>query len=77
MRCPQCGATLEAHRVCDTLKDGRKVVRRYYVCPAFRNGGRWVCSSNSVKADDVEQYVFDRLAEVVQKPKIVEDVVRN
>ncbi|WP_083677863.1 recombinase family protein [Paenibacillus sp. FSL R7-0337] len=77
MRCPQCGATLGAHRVCDTLKDGRKVVRRYYVCTAFRNGGRRVCSSNSVKADDVERYVFDRLAEVVQRPKIVEDVVRK
>ncbi|OBZ08331.1 hypothetical protein A8L34_23720 [Bacillus sp. FJAT-27264] len=77
MRCPQCGAALAAHRVCDTLKDGRKVVRRYYVCSAFQNGGRWVCSSNSVKADDAEQYVFDRLAEVVQKPKIVEDVVRK
>lgn len=36
-----------------------------------------MCSSNSVKADDVEQYVFDRLAEVVQRPKIVEDVVRK
>lgn len=77
MRCPQCGATLGAHRVCDTLKDGRKVVRRYYVCTSFRNGGRRVCSSNSVKADDVEQYVFERLAQVVQKPKIVEDVVRK
>lgn len=77
MRCPQCGSTLGAHRVCDTLKDGSKVVRRYYICNAFRNGGRRVCSSNSVKADVVEQFVFERLAEVVQKPKVLEDIVKK
>lgn len=77
MRCPQCGSTLGAHRVCDTLKDGTKVVRRYYICNAFRNGGRRVCSSNSVKADVVEKIVFERLAEVAQKPKVLEDIVKK
>ena len=77
MRCPQCGTTLGAHRVRDTLKDGTVVVRRYYVCNNFRNGGRRVCSSNSVRADMVENFVFERLAEVVQKPKVLEDVVKK
>ncbi|RAV00163.1 recombinase family protein [Paenibacillus sp. YN15] len=77
LRCPQCGTTLGAHRVRDTLKDGTVVIRRYYVCNNFRNGGRRVCSSNSVRADLVESIVFDRLAEVVHKPKVLEDVVKQ
>lgn len=77
LRCPQCGTTLGAHRVRDTLKDGTVVIRRYYVCNNFRNGGRKVCSSNSVRADFVESIVFDRLAEVVHKPKVLEDVVKQ
>lgn len=77
LRCPQCGTTLGAHRVRDKLKDGTVVVRRYYVCNNFRNGGHRVCSSNSVRADLVENLVFERLAEIVQKPKMLEDVVKK
>ncbi|WP_169507560.1 zinc ribbon domain-containing protein [Paenibacillus harenae] len=58
LRCPQCGTTLGAHRVRDTLKDGTVVNRRYYVCNSFRNRGSRVCSSNSVRADMVESFVF-------------------
>jgi site-specific DNA recombinase len=75
MRCPDCGATLVAHRVRDILKDGTKIVRRYYICSNFRSKGSRVCSSNSVKADFAEQFVTARIAEVVQKPKVLEDIV--
>ncbi|MHA6481648.1 recombinase family protein [Paenibacillus sp. strain BS8-2] len=77
LRCPQCGTTLGAHRVRDTLKDGTVVNRRYYVCNNFRNRGSRVCSSNSVRADMVESFVFERLSEAVQKPKVLEDVVKK
>ncbi|WP_187274439.1 recombinase family protein [Paenibacillus sp. N3.4] len=75
MRCPDCGATLVAHRTKDTLKNGTKIVRRYYVCSNFRAKGSRVCTSNTVKADFAEQYVTERIAEVVQKPKVLEDIV--
>jgi site-specific DNA recombinase len=77
LRCPQCGTTLGAHRVRDTLKDGTVVNRRYYVCNNFRNRGSRVCGSNSVRADMVESFVFERLSEAVQKPKVLEDVVKK
>lgn len=77
MRCPQCGTTLGAHRIRDTLKDGTVVVRRYYICNNFRNRGSRVCSSNSVRADLVETFVFKRFAEVVSKPKVLEDIVKK
>ncbi|WP_410770162.1 recombinase family protein [Fontibacillus sp. BL9] len=75
MRCPQCGATLVAHRVNDTLKNGEKVVRRYYIRSNFRNKGSRVCNSNSVKADFAESYVIQRIAGVVQTPKLLDDIV--
>ncbi|MGO0063859.1 recombinase family protein [Brevibacillus fluminis] len=77
MRCPQCGGTLGAHRVKDTLKDGTVVVRRYYVCNKFKNNGSRACSSNSVRADFVESYVLERIAEVVQHPKVLDDIVNK
>jgi site-specific DNA recombinase len=75
MRCPQCGATLFAHRINDTLKSGEKVVRRYYICSNFRNKGSRVCNSNSVRADFAESYVIERIAAVVQTPKLLDDIV--
>ncbi|ETT50183.1 DNA integration/recombination/inversion protein [Paenibacillus sp. FSL H7-689] len=75
MRCPDCGATLVAHRFHDTLKDGTKVVQRYYICSNFRAKGSYFCTSNSVKADIAEQYVTDRIAAVVRKPNILEEIV--
>lgn len=75
MRCPQCGATLVAHRINDTLKSGEKVVRRYYICSNFRNKGSRVCNSNSVRADFAENYVIERIAAVVQTPKLLDDIV--
>lgn len=75
LRCPVCGAGMVAHRVKDELKSGQVVYRRYYVCGAFRNKGSAVCSSNGISALDAENAVFDRLQEVITKPKLLRDVV--
>jgi site-specific DNA recombinase len=77
MRCPQCGASLIAHRINGTLKDGSKVVRRYYVCSNFRNKGSRVCNSNSVRADIAENFVVERIGEVACQPKVLEDIVKK
>ncbi|AIQ11687.1 recombinase zinc beta ribbon domain-containing protein [Paenibacillus durus] len=54
---------------------GEKVVRRYYFCSNFRNKGSRVCNSNSVRADFAERYVIERIAAVVQTPKLLDDIV--
>lgn|GEM_PF-6989451 len=36
-----------------------------------------MCSSNSVRADLVEKYVFERFAEVVQHPKVLDDIIKK
>ena len=75
IRCPQCGASMVASRTVNYLKDGTKVIRRYYSCGKFRSQGSSVCRANSVGADYAEQHVLNWLNDLFHKPKILEDVV--
>ncbi|PKG24279.1 recombinase family protein [Niallia nealsonii] len=75
LRCPQCGASMVSSRTINRSKDGEKIVRRYYSCGAFRSKGSSVCSANSVRADESEQYVYQRIKEVIIHPKILKDIV--
>lgn len=75
IRCPQCGAPMVASRTVNYLKDGTKVVRRYYSCGQFRTKGSSVCRANSVQADHAEQVVFSRIKEVLYQPKLLECIV--
>ncbi len=75
IRCPQCNSPMVASRTVSRLRDGTKVIRRYYSCGQFRTKGSAVCHANSVKADYAEQYVLDRMREVLTKPTILKDIV--
>ena len=75
IKCPECGATMVGTRTTNTLKDGTKKVLRYYSCGAARRKGRSVCGFNSVRADYVEEYVLNRINEVVNHPKILKELV--
>lgn len=77
LRCPQCGAPMAASNVTNTLKDGTKRRIRYYSCSVFRNKGASVCSANSIRADVAEQFVADRLKELVQIPEILTSLVQQ
>ncbi|EHJ07402.1 cassette chromosome recombinase CcrB [Staphylococcus simiae] len=77
IRCPQCGAPMAASNTTNTLKDGTKKRIRYYSCSNFRNKGSKVCSANSVRADVIEDYVMQKLLEIVQKDKIIKQVVER
>ncbi|HBZ35379.1 MAG TPA: resolvase [Rikenellaceae bacterium] len=65
LRCPVCNSGMVAGRVVSTRKDGTKNVIRYYYCGAWRNKGTAVCRSNGVRADDVENYVFQKIRRLV------------
>lgn len=75
IRCPQCGTPMVASRTVNYLKDGTKIVRRYYSCGQFRSKGSSVCRANSVGADHAELHVLAWLNDLFHKPKILEDVV--
>lgn len=77
MRCPQCGARMVAGRTHNKLKSGQTVIRRYYVCGNHRNKGKAVCQANGINADKVEALVLKRLSDLVQKPKVLQDVVKR
>ncbi|MFD1775444.1 recombinase family protein [Paenibacillus rhizophilus] len=77
LRCPQCGSAMTASRTNNKDKNGNLVIRLYYSCSAMRSKGSSVCSANSVRKAEAEQYVFDRLKEVIDKPHILRGILQN
>ncbi|VTS88203.1 cassette chromosome recombinase B [Enterococcus hirae] len=75
LRCPECGAPMAASNVTNTLKDGTKKRIRYYSCSIFRNKGASVCHANSIRAEQAETFVADRLKEIVQLPEVLPRLV--
>jgi site-specific DNA recombinase len=61
----------------NTAKDGSKIVRTYYSSSNFRSKGSAVCSANSIRKDDAERYVTDRIREVLAKPHILRGIVAS
>ena len=74
-KCPFCGATMVGTRTVNKLKDGTKKILRYYSCGAARSKGASVCGFHSVRADYAEQYVLDRINQVVTHPKLLKKLV--
>lgn len=77
LRCPKCGAAMTASRTNNKDKEGNPVVRMYYSCGNFRSKGSSVCSANSVRKQDAERYVFDRIRQVLLKPQILQGIVKG
>lgn len=75
IRCPVCGYGMVAHRGKVKNKDGTYTIHRYYACGAWRNKGTAVCHSNSISADYVEEYVFNRIRNVLTTPKALKNIV--
>lgn len=71
LRCPVCGAGMVLSRA--PLKDGTK--RAYYSCGAWKNKGRAVCSSNSIRLDKANDYVFKRLEELLDNKNLIKRLV--
>lgn len=76
LRCPQCGSAMTASRTNNKDKNGNLVIRRYNSCSAMRSRGSSVCSA-SVRKTEAEQYVFDRLKDVIDKPHILRGILQN
>lgn len=74
IRCPKCGAAMLSHR---TKKKNGKGYYRYYQCSTFFNKGSSVCRSNLINADLAEETVINKINEFVQKPEIIETIVKE
>ena len=77
LKCPKCGAGMVIMRTTNTLKDGTKKRIQYYTCGNWKNKGTSVCNSNSIRVDKANEYVFNRISELLSNEKIVESIVNN
>jgi site-specific DNA recombinase len=77
LRCPQCGSAMTANPTKNKLKDGSTIVRMYYVCGNFRSKGSAVCKSNGIRQLVAEDYVLNRIKEVLSKPHILRPIVKS
>ncbi len=75
IRCPKCGAAMVASRTRSKSKTGEIVNRLYYSCGAFRSKGSSVCSANSIRKQEAEEEVMNRLARVLSKDRILKAIV--
>ncbi|EOU1122162.1 recombinase family protein [Clostridium perfringens] len=77
LKCPKCGAGMVIMRTTNTLKDGTKRRIQYYACGNWKNKGTSVCNSNSIRVDKANEYVFNKLSELLSNEKMVETIVNN
>ncbi|WP_276356454.1 recombinase family protein [Cohnella caldifontis] len=75
IRCPKCGAAMVASRTRSKTKTGEIVNRLYYSCGAFRSKGSSVCSANSIRKQEAEDEVMNRLARILSKDRILKAIV--
>lgn len=75
IRCPQCGAAMVASRTKSKSKSGEIKNHLYYSCGAFRSKGSSVCSANSIRKQEAEEEVMNRLAQVLSKDSILKAIV--
>lgn len=77
LRCPQCGAGMVIGRTSKLRKDGTRKRTAYYVCGASKNKGSAVCRANGIRAEKVNEIVFNKLGELMNEPKLIKRVVDN
>ncbi|SLK17335.1 Recombinase zinc beta ribbon domain-containing protein [Paenibacillus sp. RU5A] len=75
IRCPQCGAAMVASRTKSKSKSGEIKNHLYYSCGAFRSKGSSVCSANSIRKQEAEEEVMNRLARVLSEDRILKAIV--
>ncbi|WP_217486908.1 recombinase family protein [Cytobacillus firmus] len=75
LRCPKCGQGMIGHKIKKSKKSKEYI--RYYQCGNFHYKGSAVCKSNLVRADEIEQFVFNRLEEITTKPTVLKSIVEK
>ena len=75
LKCPVCGAGMVIMRNGKNRKDGTKAT--YYACGAWKNKGTAVCNSNAINVDKANEYVFEKLSELLSNDKMIKAIVTN
>ena len=71
LRCPECGYGMVLSRA--PLGNGKK--RAYYSCGAWKSKGIAACHANSIRLDDANEEVLDRVSQLVSNEKISRKII--
>lgn len=77
LKCPKCGAGMVIMRTTNKLADGSKKRIAYYACGAWKNKGTAVCNSNTIRVDKANEYVFNKISELLTNEKMIKAIVAN
>ena len=77
LKCPVCGAGMTISRSTSKRKDGTRRVNEYYSCGNWKNKGTSVCNSNSIRVEVADEYVLNKIMEIINNESILKKVVDN
>ncbi|WP_055070474.1 hypothetical protein [Clostridium massiliamazoniense] len=64
-------------RTTNKLTDGIKKRIVYCCCGAWKNKGTSSCSSNMIRVDKANEYVFSKLSELLSNEKMIKSTIKN
>lgn len=77
LRCPVCGAGMTISRSTAKRKDGTRRINEYYSCGNWKNKGTAVCNSNSIRVEIADEYVLNKIMELINDESILRKVIDN
>ena len=77
LRCPVCGAGMTISRSTAKRKDGTRRINEYYSCGNWKNKGTAVCNSNSIRVEVADEYVLNKIMDLINNESILRKVVDN
>ena len=77
LKCPVCGAGMTINRSTAKRKDGTRRINEYYSCGNWKNKGTAVCNSNSIRVEVADEYVLNKIMELINNESILKKVVDN
>ena len=77
LKCPVCGAGMTINRSTAKRKDGTRRINEYYSCGNWKNKGTAVCNSNSIRVEVADEYVLNKIMDLINDESILIKVVDN
>lgn len=77
LKCHVCGAGMTINRSTAKRKDGTRRINEYYSCGNWKNKGTAVCNSNSIRVEVADEYVLNKIMELINDESILRKVIDN
>lgn len=77
LKCKNCHANYVISNTINTLKDGSKQHFRYYICRTRKQKSDDCKNAPNIRADFIENYVFQNIKNLIRKPDLINNVVET